>query len=258
MLIRHQPEIAVAGRSNDLATYLQQMLEQERGELARELHDELGALLTGAKLDVASLKSRLAGSSDYVDQRLTHLAEVLNLGIAFSRRVVEGLHPSSLANLGLAASLEILAREFDKSTGIEMTVRLDDVTIDAAAQLTIYRVVQESLNNTSKYAAASHVEIVLSDRGADIVVTVRDNGSGFDAAATGTASHGLAGMRHRVEACGGRFALESAPGEGTYVTAVLPKQARIITAAPPTMHVVPSRPPKRSAAHSRFNQRMFD
>src|SRR5206468_11674007 len=101
-----------------IATYLQGMREQERADLARELHDELGSLLTGAKLEVASLKLRLGGASSDIVDRLTHLAATLNSGIAFSRRVVEGLHPSSLTNLGLVASLEILAREFRQRTGI--------------------------------------------------------------------------------------------------------------------------------------------
>ena len=199
----------------DLATYLQQMREQERGDLARELHDELGALLTCAKLDVAGLKSRLTGASTDTEQRLQHLGEMITQGIAFSRRVVEGLHPSSLANLGLTASLDILARDFGKNSGIKTATHLEEADIDDATQLTVYRVVQESLNNASKYAQASDARIVLLDCGSDIVMTVRDNGKGFDTSALGTSSHGLAGMRHRVESCGGEFTVNSAPGGGT-------------------------------------------
>ena len=86
----------------ELATHLQQVRESERGFLARELHDELGSLLTAAKLDVARLKSRLADSPD-ATQRLQHLNELLNSGIALKRRIIEDLRPSSLANLGLIA-----------------------------------------------------------------------------------------------------------------------------------------------------------
>lgn len=217
---RHSPpeEAGLGG----LATYLQQMREEERGELARELHDELGALLTCAKLDVAGLKSRLGGASAEIDQRLQHLGEVINNGIAFSRRVVEGLHPSSLANLGLKASLEILVREFAGNSAMEMSAQLDEVDLDAEAQLTVYRVVQESLNNANKYAAAANGRVVLLDCGDDVVLAVSDDGQGFDTAARGTASHGLAGMRHRVEARGGQFTVSSAQGRGTLVVAVLP------------------------------------
>jgi hypothetical protein len=91
--------------------------EEERGHLARELHDELGALLTAAKLDVARLKSRLGDQPPEVGQRLQHLTETLNSGIALKRRIIEDLRPSSLSNLGLTASLEILAREFSERSG---------------------------------------------------------------------------------------------------------------------------------------------
>ena len=201
------------------------MRDEERGELARELHDELGALLTCAKLDVAGLKSRVGGASTEIDQRLAHLGEMINNGIAFSRRVVEGLHPSSLANLGLKASLEILAREFALNSGITMSTRIDEVDIDAETQLTVYRVVQESLNNASKYAAAAQGRVVLLDCDDDVVLAVSDDGRGFDTAAMGTSSHGLAGMRHRVEARGGQFTVSSVKGTGTLVVAVLPVRA---------------------------------
>lgn len=219
-----------------LATYLQQMRDQERGDLARELHDELGSLLTGAKLEVASLKLRLDGASADIQARLKHLGETINSGIAFSRRVVEGLHPSSLKQLGLRASLDILAREFGATTGIAMTTELEDANLDEAAQLTVYRVAQESLNNTSKYAQATEARIVMLDCGGDVVVTVRDNGVGFEPAAVGTSSHGLAGMRHRVGACGGQLTVSSATGRGTLLVAVFPKQhaaAALEVALPP-------------------------
>jgi signal transduction histidine kinase len=206
----------------DFATHLQRMRDQERGDLARELHDELGALLTCAKLDLAVLKLRLAGATPDIARRLQSLGDTINSGIAFSRRVVDGLHPSSLANLGLTASLAIQAREFGLHTGIAVAMDLHEVALDEVAQLTVYRVVQESLNNTSKYAQALGVWIAVTGHGPDVVISVRDDGSGFDTAAGGTASHGLAGMRHRVEACGGRLTVTSSPGRGTVITAVLP------------------------------------
>lgn len=217
-----QPPLMAPG---DLATYLQQMRDQERADLARELHDELGSLLTGAKLEVASLKLCVGEGPSDIIRRLQHLSETINRGISFSRRVVEGLHPSSLTNLGLAASLTILAREFQLSTGIATAVDLEQVELDEAAQLAVYRVVQESLNNTSKYADATDARVVVLRCGSHTVITVRDNGKGFDTAAPGPASHGLAGMHHRIHACGGQFTVSSAPGLGTLVTAVLHAQS---------------------------------
>lgn len=208
-----------------LATHLQQVREEERGHLARELHDELGALLTAAKLDVARLKSRLGTQPPEVNERLQHLTESLNSGIALKRRIIEDLRPSSLANLGLTAALEILAREFSERSGIEVASSLESVQLDDGSQLTVYRIVQESLTNVSKYADARQVDISLRDYSNHIEVEVRDNGRGFDVGAAKPSTHGLAGMRHRVEAAGGRFTVSSRPGSGTRVLAMLPKAA---------------------------------
>ncbi|EJL84421.1 signal transduction histidine kinase [Polaromonas sp. CF318] len=207
----------------ELATHLQNVREDERGHLARELHDELGALLTAAKLDVARLKSRLAGSMPEAVERLTHLTNTLNSGIALKRRIVEDLRPSSLSHLGLVASLEILGREFEERSGLTITTDLEPVELGGSAQLTVYRLVQESLTNIGKYAEAKQAEISLHNFDSYITVEVKDNGKGFKVGSVGAGSHGLAGMRHRVEAAGGRLTVTSAEGEGTRISAVLPK-----------------------------------
>lgn len=207
----------------ELATHLQNVREDERGHLARELHDELGALLTAAKLDVARLKSRLAGSLPEATDRLAHLTNTLNSGIALKRRIVEDLRPSSLSHLGLVASLEILAREFEERSGLSITTDLENVELGGSAQLTVYRLVQESLTNIGKYAEASQAVVSLQNMGSYITVEVHDNGKGFEVGSVAPTSHGLAGMRHRVEAAGGRLTVASTKGSGTQITAVLPK-----------------------------------
>jgi len=207
----------------ELATHLQQVREDERGHLARELHDELGALLTAAKLDVARIKSRLGVISPEATERIQHLIETLNSGIALKRRIVEDLRPSSLSHLGLVASLEILAREFEDRSGLSITTDLEMVELGGAAQLTVYRLVQESLTNMGKYAEARQAEIGLHNFESYITVEVKDDGKGFDSAKVSASSHGLAGMRHRVEATGGKLTVTSSPGQGTRIFAVLPK-----------------------------------
>ena len=207
----------------ELATHLQQVREEERGHLARELHDELGALLTAAKLDVARLKSKLGEPAPEIVQRLQHLNDSLNSGIALKRRIIEDLRPSSLSNLGLTAALEILAREFSERAGLEVTPTLEEVELDESRQLTIYRLVQESLTNVGKYAEATRVDIAVKDYPNHVEVEIRDDGKGFDPLGPRPSSHGLAGMRHRVEAAGGRLTVVSAPGAGTRIGAVLPK-----------------------------------
>ncbi len=210
----------------ELATHLQQVREEERGHLARELHDELGALLTAAKLDVARLKSRLGGQfTPEIAERLQHLTEALNSGIALKRRIIEDLRPSSLSNLGLTASLEILAREFSDRSGVEITTELEPVELDESSQLTVYRLVQESLTNVGKYAEAGHVEITVQNHGNHVEVDIHDDGKGFDVADIRSSTYGLAGMRHRVEAAGGRLTVISTPGKGSRISAVLPRAA---------------------------------
>lgn len=210
----------------ELATHLQQVREEERGHLARELHDELGALLTAAKLDVARLKSKLGTQAPEFAQRLQHLTETLNSGIALKRRIIEDLRPSSLSNLGLTASLEILAREFAERSGIDIATHLETVELDEASQLTVYRLVQESLTNVGKYAQAEQVDISVRNQAGQIEVVIKDNGKGFEMSEVRTATHGLAGMKHRVEAAGGRLSVESVPGEGTRISAILPQSTQ--------------------------------
>ena len=207
---------------SELANHLQQVREEERGHLARELHDELGALLTAAKLDVARLKSKINATAPDVAERLKHLTDTLNSGIALKRRIIEDLRPSSLSNLGLTAALEILTREYAERAGIDVETSLEPVQLPDAAQLTVYRMVQEALTNIGKYAKASKVLVSVHGYPTHVAVQVRDDGVGFDPGSVRPTSHGLAGMRHRVEAAGGRLTLTSRPGNGTLLSAVLP------------------------------------
>lgn len=223
---RDQLDLQVRERTanlGELATHLQNVREDERGHLARELHDELGALLTAAKLDVARLKSRLGSTQPEATERLIHLTTTLNSGIALKRRIVEDLRPSSLSHLGLVASLEILAREFEERADLVITTDMETVDLGGSAQLTVYRLVQESLTNIGKYAEASQIFISLQNMDGYVTVEVRDNGKGFDLNAINASSHGLSGMRHRVEAAGGSLSVTSSSFAGTKITAVLPK-----------------------------------
>ena len=231
---RDQLEMEVARRTAQLTELAQQLTERaqhlptaredERSRRARELHDELGALLTAAKLDAARIKSRLASGAPEAAERLNHLNEILNNGIALKRRIIEDLRPSSLANLGLLAALEIQAREFAERSGVEVECRLEPVALKPAAELTAYRLVQEAFTNIAKYARARHVRVSLMPRDGMAEISVHDDGVGFDPQQRRSSAHGLLGMRYRVEAEGGRLALESAPGRGTHIRAALPQR----------------------------------
>ncbi|MEO8390691.1 CHASE3 domain-containing protein [Polaromonas sp.] len=207
-------------RLAELATHLQQVREEERALLARELHDELGALLTAAKLDVARIKAKVGGDTTDLQPRIEHLVQTLNSGIALKRRIIEDLRPSSLSNLGLLPALEILTHEFAQPSGLHIVTNLEPAELDDTIQLTVYRLVQEALNNISRHAEARNVEINLLSYKDYVIVSVHDDGKGFDAQAVQSSSHGLQGMRHRVEACGGRLQIDSV--NGTTISATLP------------------------------------
>lgn len=206
----------------DLARHLQTVREDERGRLARELHDELGGLLTAAKLDVARVRKRLAGANPEAAERIDHLGQTLDAGIALKRRIIEDLRPSSLANLGLRRTLEILCADFARRAELPVSTALDDLRLDDERALAVYRVVQEALTNVAKYARARSVHVALQVIDGRACVEVRDDGAGFDPARPRAGSHGLAGMRFRMQSCGGDWSVRSAPGQGTTVRASVP------------------------------------
>ena len=209
----------------ELTKHLLTAREDERHRLARDLHDELGSLLTSAKLDAARIRSRLAGTAPEALERLAHLVDTLNSSIALGRRIIEDLRPSTLANLGLVSALEILVREFGERAAIEVHCELAPVRLAASAELVVYRLVQEAITNISKYARASQVWIGLASRDGRVEVSVRDNGVGFDASAPPISAYGLMGMRFRAEAERGSLSVVSAPGTGTCVQVTLPELA---------------------------------
>ena len=223
---RDRLEAEVSKRTTELtelAQHLQTAREDERNRLARDLHDELGALLTSAKLDAARIKSRLAGTAPEASERLGHLVESLNSGIALKRRIIEDLRPSSLSNLGLVATLDILTREFADRSGVKVHCALEPVHLAPSTELVIYRLVQEAITNITKYAGSQNVWVALGRRDGEVEVSVRDDGRGFDTTTLRISGHGLVGMRFRVEAERGVLVVASSPGKGTMIQARFPE-----------------------------------
>ncbi len=207
---------------DELARHLQSVREDERAHLARELHDELGGLLTAAKLDLARLRKRTAGAGDDVAERLAQLGRSLDAGIALKRRIIEDLRPSSLDHLGLQHALEIQCAEFAQRGELRLRAEIEDVALSPQRALVAYRLLQEALTNVAKHARASEVVVQLTRDGDRARLRVVDDGQGFDSTQRTPGAHGLAGMRFRVRSCGGRFSVRSAPGQGTTLEALLP------------------------------------
>jgi signal transduction histidine kinase len=205
-----------------LANHLINVQERERERLARELHDELGSLLTAAKFDVARIKSRLQGETAELQERLSHLTSTLNAGIAVKRKIIENLRPSALVNLGLPAALEILTQEFSANTQVPVDISVDDVALNEDQQLAVYRLVQEAFTNVAKHAQAKRAQVLVKNYLNHIEVVVSDDGVGFDPGQSKVASHGLSGMRQRMHALQGALELKSRVGQGTSITGILP------------------------------------
>jgi signal transduction histidine kinase len=218
--LAHQIALRTA-ELRELAGYLVNAREDERSRLARELHDEMGGLLTAMKLELARLR-RVPEVPAVALQRASGIEQRLNESIAVKRRIVENLRPSSLDQLGLVAALEVLCEDTATSLNIPVDHTLSSVSLDKESELTVYRLVQESLTNISKYARARHAWVTLEQRDNRAVVTVRDDGKGFEVNDVAAGHHGLTGMRVRVEAHAGRLTIDSAPGQGTRIRAELP------------------------------------
>ena len=210
----------------ELNQHLQTAREDERNRLARNLHDELGALLTSAKLDAARIKRRLGNGPPEVLERLTHLDSTLNSSIALGRNIIEDLRPSTLNTFGLMPTLQILLREFSERSGVRVVSALEAVALTQDTELVVYRMVQEAITNISKYAGASTVWVSATSAGGQALITVKDNGVGFEARANSRSAYGLVGMHYRVVAAGGTLTVLSAPGAGTTLSLKLPVTAR--------------------------------
>lgn len=213
------------GELSDLASYLTQVREEEKERLARELHDELGALLTTAKMEAGWIARNL-GSGTVVPslQRLARLEQLLNSGIALKRRIIDDLRPPLLEMLGLVSALHALGEEFARGGGEAVTLELpaDDLALAPEPALALYRIAQESLTNIRKHAGARRVTLALRRLLDSLELEVADDGRGFVTGPLPRRHHGLAGMKHRVQMCAGEFTLASRPDGGTRVLVRIP------------------------------------
>jgi len=216
---------AQAGELTELARHLQHVQEEERARLSRGLHDELGGVLLAARMDVTWMQRHAAGDNADVKMRLERLKEVLDQGIELKRRVVEELRPTLLDTMGLLAALRWQSEETCRRADLKCTERFPDEEppFNRAGAIALFRVVQEALANVAKHARASEVDIALELTDRDVVVTVQDNGVGTAPTDLNRSrSHGIAGLRHRIQVLGGRFDISSAPNGGTTIRVSVP------------------------------------
>ena len=215
-----------------LGWHLQAVSENEKTQLARELHDELGAILTASKMDVAWANRKLKDSDPDISGKLQRALANLDQGIALKRRIIEDMRPTVLTNFGLVTALRTLADEAAQRNNWTLDLHLpaDDIQLDEQTEIALFRVAQESLTNAAKYARASKVSIALQVGDGQVALRIADNGVGImPADLTRTHTHGLLGMRQRVAAHGGRFDIRRGVPNGTDIDVVMPS---VSTATP--------------------------
>ena len=222
----------VAARTADLsnlATYLTNTREAEQERIARELHDELGALLTAAKLDAGWIARKLpAEAMAPLRDRFDRLLDTLSQVISIKRRVVADLRPPLLAELGLIEALRSLAQsgmvgENEGRIELELPETLPE--LPASVSLALFRIAQEALTNVRRHAQAKRVRLSLTVEPQEIVLQVEEDCTGFDPSVQRLNRHGLTGIAHRVQMLAGRLEVASRPGHGTRIEARVPLNA---------------------------------
>ena len=207
-----------------LSTHLQELSEKEKSELARNLHDELGGLLTAAKMDLSWLQPRV--SEPALQERLAQLGGVLDEAMDLKRRVVEDLRPSLLDHFGLPTALRAYVDAACAKAGLRAELALPDdgAPMPKETAIAFFRIVQEGITNIIRHAGARSVTLVFVLERDGCRFSLSDDGCGFDAADPKFRwSHGITGMRQRVRALGGQFEVESAPGTGTTLRVSVPR-----------------------------------
>ncbi len=207
-----------------LSQKLVQAQEEERKSISRELHDEIGQLLTALKMQLGNLEHlRHAPGSEYED----HLAQakaVTEQTLRSVRDLAMGLRPSMLDDIGLGPALQWQAREFSNRSGIAVSIEVDGKlsNVPETVNTCVYRVIQESLTNCARHAQAKNVRITVHGGKDQIYVTVSDDGIGFESGGLAGRGLGLIGMEERVKKLGGNLSISSQAQKGTLLEVRLP------------------------------------
>ena len=201
------------------------VLEEERRRLRREIHDELGQYLSALRMGVSVIGLQFGEQNPALNEKTQNLVKLVDSTIKVVRNVVSSLRPVAL-DMGIQSALEWLVEEFIARTRIPCTLRVYDgnVSLDEKRATEIFRIVQESLTNISRHADATEVEVMLERDSEQYLLSVRDNGVGFDPAVRKDKSFGLIGIRERALMLGGEVNIASAPEQGTVITVRFPTE----------------------------------
>lgn len=210
----------------ELAAQHESAREDERKHIAREVHDELGQVMTALRMDLSLINMQYGAQVPALGDKVVQMKALVDQGIRAVRNVAKVLRPEAL-DMGLVSAIEWLRSEFEKHSGVACQLELDEppASLEESRAILVYRIVQESLTNIARYAQASEVHISLKLDSQQLVLKVRDNGKGFvmhDARSRKT--FGLLGMQERAITLGGALEVESTPGQGTCICVTAPIQ----------------------------------
>ncbi|MBI5626508.1 MAG: MASE1 domain-containing protein [Nitrosomonadales bacterium] len=214
----------------NLSAHLQNVREKEMVRIAREIHDDLGSTLTALKMEIYMLKDGLSMIMDAKPhlEHMESISQLIKAAAGIAQRIITGLRPTILDDLGLLAALEWQAGQFQKFSGIECRVNCigDKGDLDQPRSIALFRISQEALTNVARHSGASRVEIEYHHGDGEIVMSIIDNGLGIAENRAGASiSYGILGMQERVHQLGGTVNFDTTPGGGFSVTVILPLTA---------------------------------
>ncbi|GEO11181.1 PAS domain S-box protein [Segetibacter aerophilus] len=209
----------------ELASHLQNVREDERTNMAREIHDELGQQLTGLKMDIAWLNRKLIKQDENVIAKIKSSLQLIDGTINTVRKIASELRPSILDDLGLADAIDWHSHEFCKRTAIEVLFfsEVTEMKFAPKVSIALFRIFQEALTNVARHSGATLVQSSLKKKGDDLILTISDNGSGFDLQELNQRKTlGILGMKERVAILNGKYEISSQPDNGTHVSVRIP------------------------------------
>ena len=208
-----------------LTEHLQNIREEERTHIAREIHDELGQQLTVLKMDASWLNKKLITNDESVKEKLKDLLELLDGTVRTVRKISSELRPSLLDDMGLVAAMEWHLKEFEKRVTVKtkFSMPTNDLPLTDTVKTGLFRIFQESLTNVARHANAKKVEVSLQRQNGSIILSIKDDGKGFDREkAANKKTLGILGMEERSFMMGGSYQINSKPGKGTLVVVSVP------------------------------------
>jgi signal transduction histidine kinase len=222
---RHQEILQINDQLHELSSHLQNVREEERIQIARDIHDELGQQLTGLKMDVSWLRNKIAPEDETIRQKIAGIIELIDETVKSVRRISSHLRPSMLDDLGLIPALEWHSEEVAKRYGIlvKFTSDIQQITIPDAIATGIFRIYQEVLTNVVRHAGAREIVSSLQVINNQLLLQIADDGEGMDLEKIGAGKTlGLIGIKERTFALGGKYELKSEPGKGTEIKVIIP------------------------------------